>query len=137
MNGIISDLIVTKATELLKLFLIEAVPLDFLLALPSPLLKKVLGTNLRMKIKHAIRRRKAFLKGWTFRLAKTECKMHCFRPLWTTDEPECVLCSFCVKWEALFTEVCKPKRTGAFKGISINPHIHLLGPFKMSFLSVG
>ena len=80
-DGIVSDLTVTKATDLLKLFLTEAVPLDFLFALSSPLLKKVLGTKLRMKLKHAIRRREAFLKGWTSRLAKIESKMHCFRPL--------------------------------------------------------
>lgn len=42
-------------------------------------------------------------------LTKIESKMHCFRPLWTTDEPECVLCSFCVKWKTLFTKACKPK----------------------------
>ena len=93
---------------MLKLFLIEAVPLDFLLALSSPLLKKVLGTNPRMKLKHTIRRREAFLKGWASRLSKMESKMHCFRPLWTTNEPECALCSLCVKWKALLTEVCKP-----------------------------
>ena len=54
--------IIPKASELLKLFLIEAVPLDFVLGLSSSDLRKVLGTNPRMKIKHAVRRR-GLLKG--------------------------------------------------------------------------
>ena len=65
-----------QAQALWKVYLLEALPLEFFALLDSAELRLFLGKNPTMKIKRALRRRDAFLDGWKKRKAKALSKFH-------------------------------------------------------------
>ena len=130
-DGTVSEERLRIASELLRIFTVEAVPLDFMIAISADALKRILGPNPKMKVKHAITRREAFLKGWSSRRANLDAKVHCFKTAWSTDEPECALCGFRVNWKAFFKGVqlqnCEVIISGELSPPGINAHISAVG----------
>ena len=86
---------------LLREFLLEKVPLDFLSSLDAEQLREALGNSSVRRLRFCIGRRKHLMTGWASRMANAPGLSHCYGADWDPCEPRCVLCGFTVPWTRL------------------------------------